>query len=512
MARYDAVIIGAGLGGLTAGAILAREGCKVLLIERGNSVGGAASSYKSGELFIEASLHTTSGPEDTRDAKHRPLTRAGVHDKVEWVPVSGLYEVRGGPVKTPFVLPANLDAARDALTRHFPHAAEAVAAILHEMARISDAAAGSPPAANARQTIAQLGAALPGLKLDISLSERLEMAFGNDESVKCALAANLWHYHDDPWSLSWPFFAVSQGSYFRSGVRYVKTGSQRLSSALARAIRGSGGEVLVRRVVTGIGVSTEGRARSIIHMAKAGGDAQEVEADCIVTNASPFVAAALLPAAPGTELTRSFAARAASMSLFALTLGLSGPPSEFGLTAYSTELLPAWMRALTGYAEGATLFAGEPEGRMPPMSIVNYSAIDSGVPANPWIVSIVGPDRLSNWSGVPREIYTARRARWQQAIARYLDGIYPGLKDSIALSSFNTASSMVSYLNASNGSAYGFAPVLSPRDASEERSPRTVIEGLYLASAYTGFGGYNGAIQGGESCADAVLADLKSRG
>ena len=41
MARYDVVVIGAGLGGLTAGAILARAGRKVLVIERSNSVGGA---------------------------------------------------------------------------------------------------------------------------------------------------------------------------------------------------------------------------------------------------------------------------------------------------------------------------------------------------------------------------------------------------------------------------------------------------------------------------------------
>ena len=74
MARFDVVVIGAGLGGLTVGAILAREGRKVLVIERGNSVGGAASSYKVGDLFIEASLHKTSGPEDTRDPKHRALT------------------------------------------------------------------------------------------------------------------------------------------------------------------------------------------------------------------------------------------------------------------------------------------------------------------------------------------------------------------------------------------------------------------------------------------------------
>lgn len=31
--KYDAIIIGGGLGGLTAGAVLAKKGKKVLLIE-----------------------------------------------------------------------------------------------------------------------------------------------------------------------------------------------------------------------------------------------------------------------------------------------------------------------------------------------------------------------------------------------------------------------------------------------------------------------------------------------
>src|SRR3981189_1073808 len=70
MARYDVVGIGAGLGGLPAGAILARAGRKVLVIERSNSVGGAASSYKSGDLFVEGSLHETSDPYHPRDPKH----------------------------------------------------------------------------------------------------------------------------------------------------------------------------------------------------------------------------------------------------------------------------------------------------------------------------------------------------------------------------------------------------------------------------------------------------------
>src|SRR3981081_1270938 len=112
MERSDVEVSGAGLGGLTAGAILAREGRKVLVIERSNSVGGAASSYKSGDLFVEGSLHETSDPHDPRDPKHDALTRAGVIDAVKWIPSDVFYQVRGGPLDTPFAMPDNFDAAR----------------------------------------------------------------------------------------------------------------------------------------------------------------------------------------------------------------------------------------------------------------------------------------------------------------------------------------------------------------------------------------------------------------
>ena len=119
MARYDVVIVGAGLGGLTAGAILARAGRKVLVVERSNSVGGAASSYKSGELFVEGSLHETSDPHDPRDPKHEVLTRAGVIDAVKWIPSGAFYQARGGPLGQPFLMPDDFDAARISLTDAF---------------------------------------------------------------------------------------------------------------------------------------------------------------------------------------------------------------------------------------------------------------------------------------------------------------------------------------------------------------------------------------------------------
>jgi phytoene dehydrogenase-like protein len=48
--QYDAIIIGAGIGGLSVGALLAKEGMKVLLLEQTDRVGGRALSIKGEEI------------------------------------------------------------------------------------------------------------------------------------------------------------------------------------------------------------------------------------------------------------------------------------------------------------------------------------------------------------------------------------------------------------------------------------------------------------------------------
>jgi len=513
MARYDVVVIGAGLGGLTAGAILARAGRKVLVIERSNSVGGTASSYKSGDLFIEGSLHETSDPHDPRDPKHHALTRAGVIDAVKWIPGGAFYQARGGPLGEPFVMPDNFDAARRALTARFPEARAGIHQLLDEMERMASAigtlSQGSGAFKNPRQALGALLKLVPAIRdWRLSLSQKLTRVFGDHEAVKCALAANLSYYHDDPATLWWIFFAMAQGSYLQSGGRFVQGGSQRLSSALARAIKVAGGEVVVRRVVNGIALDSQGRASTVTHTARDGSDPQTVEAVRIVSNAAPSALASLVPQAATAKFAENYARRTPSISLFALTLGLSKPPREFGISAYSTQLLPREMKRLSDYAQGGALMANEPGARMPPMSIVDYAAIDSGVPAPPYVLSVVGPDRLSNWDRSDLDAYREKRGRWQEAIVRYLGTLYPGLADHVVASSFNTALSVRQYLNAPDGAVYGFAPT-PPRSLwrTPAGSPRTAIPGLYLASAYAGFGGYTGVVQSSGACADMILRE-----
>jgi phytoene dehydrogenase-like protein len=297
---------------------------------------------------------------------------------------------------------------------------------------------------------------------------------------------------------------MSQGGYLLSGGRYVQGGSQRLSSALARAIRTAGGEVMIRRIVTGIDLTAQGQPGGVTHAARDGGDSQTVESPVVVGNAAPEILASLMPADAARKFNDSYAHRRPAISLFALTLGLSKPPREFGIASYSTQLLPPWMTRLDDYAQGTSLMANEPADRMPPLAIVDYAAIDSGVPAPPYVLSIFGPDRLSNWDSADLDFYRDKRARWQDAIARYLDRFYPGLAGAVIASSFNTAASVRQYLNAPGGAVYGFAP--SPH-SSIGSSPRTAVRGIYLASAYAGFGGYTGVIQSAGACADMILGE-----
>ena len=57
MPKFDAVVIGAGNGGLAAACRLAKAGKKTLLVEQHNLPGGVASSFRRGRFEFETALH-----------------------------------------------------------------------------------------------------------------------------------------------------------------------------------------------------------------------------------------------------------------------------------------------------------------------------------------------------------------------------------------------------------------------------------------------------------------------
>ena len=118
-------------------------------------------------------------------------------------------------------------------------------------------------------------------------------------------------------------------------------------------------------------------------------------------------------------------------------------------------------------------------------------------------------DRASNWSGLDGAGYDARRNGWRDAILQAIDVVFPGFAAKVVASTFTTASTISTYLNAPEGAVYGFAPSppSGPIWKGLQQSPKTPIRGLYLASSYAGSGGFTGAILAGAAAADQVLLE-----
>jgi phytoene dehydrogenase-like protein len=55
--KYDAIIIGAGIGGLTCGALLAKSGLKTLIIEQHSIPGGYCTSFKRKGFVFDSAVH-----------------------------------------------------------------------------------------------------------------------------------------------------------------------------------------------------------------------------------------------------------------------------------------------------------------------------------------------------------------------------------------------------------------------------------------------------------------------
>lgn len=121
-AKYDAVVIGAGNGGLTAAATLAKVGKRVLVLEQHNTPGGFASSFVRGRFEFEPSLHELCdfGTEEHPGDVRRLFDELGV--KLDWCPVPDAFRtiLINDPDLKDYTMPFGTKAFVDKMEEYVP--------------------------------------------------------------------------------------------------------------------------------------------------------------------------------------------------------------------------------------------------------------------------------------------------------------------------------------------------------------------------------------------------------
>ncbi|MBW2278906.1 MAG: NAD(P)/FAD-dependent oxidoreductase [Deltaproteobacteria bacterium] len=503
---YDAIVIGSGLGGLTAGALYATEGKRVLVLERNSSFGGAASVFRRGKLLVEAGLHEIDGLDDD-DMKMWTLDKLGVREGVEFLEVPDLYSARHPLFGDDFVMPHGQDRVIQTSIERFPEHADAIRTYfgtLYELrTKITRMTKTKSPIkfllANA------FGLLIPFRYWPIIRHDRttlgayLDQLFGDDEAIKLALAANFGYYTDDPTNFSLIFYAAAQASFLTGGGYYIKGGSRSLVDHLIGVIENAGGEAVSGRTVNQILVES-GKAVGVVHQgSRNDAGEQQVRAPVLFGNAAPGRLGEMLPEPRRERFLEQYRRLTIGTSLWAIYLGLNRDPAELGIDHYSTFILPSWLDRLDRAPESSTLLANPPGQKLPTYVMVNYGIVDGGLgDGQTKMVAIAGCDRLDNYSGLDKSAYKERKAAWTDAIIADVDRNFPGFASHIDYQEMATARTMERYLGTPDGAVYGFAqpPLAAGR---YHVTAKTGVPGLLLSSAFAApGGGFTGAMLAGE--------------
>ena len=270
------------MGGLSAAATLAKNGQRVLLLEKHWRPGGYAGSFVRGRFEFEIALHVLSGL--NLDAKrgflYRNFDSLGITKRVDFVKLTSFY--RSVFPDMEITIPANRKNAEGILVDSFPHESEGIKRFLDRM-----------NATNKALSLMQRGGdpSQPEIKENFlayrgkTLAEVLN-ADVKDPKVRAVLAQTMGYFGLPPSEVSYIIYATSYDTFLRYGAAQIKGTSQSLSNAYVDVIQEMDSDVRFNSGVKKI--TTEGgRVTGVIT-----DDNEKFSSDYIISNVNPLTTCA----------------------------------------------------------------------------------------------------------------------------------------------------------------------------------------------------------------------------
>lgn len=473
---YDAIIIGAGMGGLSTAAHLASGGMHVLVLEQHHKVGGCTTSFSRGDFKFDAALHEmTGGGGDGPLGKM--LKECGVWDKVEFIRIPDLYRSIFPGVD--FTYPGNVDEAVKRLSERWPAEAENIKAfhdlmrdIYTETGQMSDLYRLSGFERAGKMLMAPVKQPHLVKYLKTPLQKVLDDYF-QDPELK-AVISQFWVYYGPPPSDLWTIMFMSANySYLDQGAWQIKGSSQALSNAYADRIGELGGTVKTGTRVTSILVDNK-RAYGVKTE-----DGKTYSGRYIISNADPFQTFFKLV---GEEKTpASYVKRIRSLkpanSLVGIYLGLDVEPSFWNCKDH--EIF--YNSSLSADENYKNMMEGNYEKAA--CAITFYSNLGDPfyAPKGKSVLVLHAYSEISKWPE-DRENYQAKKEKVANELIALTENVFPDLHKHIEVMEIITPRTLEAFTMQKDGIPYGW---IFSSDQGMRLENDTPIEGLYLAGSWT---------------------------
>ncbi len=251
-AQYDVIIVGGGMAGLSAGAHLASNGLKVLLLEQNDRVGGCTTSFKRGDFTFEVALHEMAG-----GGLFQLMDLCGVRSKVELYQLPEFYRsIYPGTTTVDVTMPPTWEGWDNTLKTTWPEESEGVdkfhklsTEVFADIMGVKDLFRYS----GAKGLFKTLSVPIKHPALvkwsKKTLAELMDYCF-KGEDIKAAVS-QLWVYYGAPVPDEISILHMAACEVFLTeGVWHVKGTSQALANAYAERIKELGGDVKTGTLVT----------------------------------------------------------------------------------------------------------------------------------------------------------------------------------------------------------------------------------------------------------------------